>query len=278
MPPHESFLADGMHRKEDKPAPRWPIVAVALLGLIAAIIWGFAVSGAGAVEDQRDTAVAEKQDLGREVTEACARGDVVQSVDGRDLCQRAAQVQAEPPPPDPILGQGERGPGPTIEEINAAVAAYCAARNNCSGRPPTTAEVAAAVAEYLTANPPQPGRPPTAAEISDAVTTWFAANPPQDGRDGQDGADGKDGEDGERGPGPTDEQIEAAVQAWLSQHPPPPGPSCPAGYTLEPVLFASGETGLGCVDDEQPAPPDDPDPPASAAPTTEPDPEGLLGG
>lgn len=273
MPPHESILSDGLHRKEDQPPSRWPIVAVALLAVVAAIIWGFATLGVGEVEDQKNAAVAEKQDLGREVTEACAQGDVVQSPDGRDLCQRAAQVQAEPPPPITLPG----AQGPTVEELNAAVAAYCAARNNCAGRPPNTAEVAAAVAQHLTANPPEPGRAPTPAEISSAVATWFTANPPQDGKDGADGRDGKDGadgKDGEPGPGPTDEQIDAAVAAWFAQNPPPPGPSCPDGTALEPVLFASGETGLGCVDDEQP----DPDPPTSAAPTTEPDPEGLLGG
>lgn len=272
MPPREPL--DGAHRKDDRPAARWPVAATVLLGVAAVVLGIFATNGAGEVEAQRDTAVAEKQDLGREVTQACAQGDVVQSPDGRDLCQRAAQVQAEPPPPDPILGvQGERGPGPTIEELNAAVTAYCAARDECSGRSPTTAEVAAAVAEYLTANPPEPGRPPTAAEISSAVAAWFVANPPPAGRDGR---DGRDGVTGERGPGPTAEEIQDAVDAHLTANPPPPGPNCPPGYTLEPVLFASGETGLGCVDDDQP----DPDPTTSAAPTTEPEPGlgGILGG
>jgi hypothetical protein len=46
----------------------------------------------------------------------------------------------------------------------------------------------------------------------------------QDGKDGQDGQPGKDGapgQDGLPGPGPTDEQILAAVEAWFASNPPP---------------------------------------------------------
>jgi hypothetical protein len=270
MPPHKSILADGLHRRDDTPTPRWPIVAVGLLAVIAAIIWGFAVSGAGDVEDQRDTAVEQVQNLGRDVAAACARGDVVQSPDGRDLCARAAQVQADPVPGAAV--QGERGPGPTPREISDAVAAYLVAHPPPAGRPPTTAEVTAAVAEYLTAHPVEPGRPPTAAEISDAVAAYFAAHPVHDGKDGR---DGKDGATGERGPGPTDEQIKSAVQAWLAEHPPPPGPTCPPGSTLQPVVFAGGERGLGCVTEQAP-PTTQPPPPTTAM--DESDDGGLLGG
>jgi len=271
MPPHESILSDGMHRRDDKPAARWPVAAVALLGIVAVVIGIFATSGAGQVEDQRDTAVEQVRDLGRDVAAACARGEVIQSPDGRNLCARAAEAQS-----DPIPGavQGEPGRPPTLEEIEAAVAAYLARNPPPAGRPPTTEEVAAAVAEYLTANPPEPGRPPTAEEISNAVTAYFAANPVRDGEDGQDGRDGVDGKDGEPGRPPTQEEIDAAVAAYLAENPPPPGPTCPPGSTLRPVLFASGERGLGCVTEETPPTTEAPPPTTDAE---EPD-GGLLDG
>jgi hypothetical protein len=175
MPSHESILSDGMHRRDDKPASRWPVALVALLGAAAVVVGIFATQGAGEVEDQRDTAVEQVRDLGRDVAAACARGEVIQSPDGRNLCQRAAEVQSDPVPGTVI--QGEPGRPPTIEEIEAAVAVYLARNPPPAGRPPTADEVAAAVAEYMTAHPPQPGRPPTAEEISNAVSAYFAANP-----------------------------------------------------------------------------------------------------
>lgn len=263
MPPPERPLGDGLHRKGDEqPAARWPVVAVALLGIVAVVLGVYATSGVGQVEDQKDAAVAEKIDLGRQVTEACAQGDVVQSPDGRDLCRRGAEAQSTPAP---TVVEGLPGRPPTPQEISDAVAAYLAVHPPPAGRPPTTAEVAAAVAEYLTANPPQPGRPPTAAEISDAVATYFAVHPPPQG---EPGADGKDGQDGKDGRPPTEEEISAAVATYLAEHPPDPGPTCPAGSTLQPVLFASGERGLGCVTEQAP--------PTTAPPTTDPSPTAVM--
>src|SRR5687768_16170831 len=213
MPSHESVLSDGMHRKDDKASTRWqgrwPLIAVVLLGIVAVVAGIFATQGAGEVEDQRDTAVEQVRDLGRDVAAACARGEVIQSPDGRDLCQRAAEVQSAPIPGTAI--QGEPGRPPTLEEIEAAVAAYLARNPPPAGRPPTAAEVAAAVAEYMTAHPPQPGRPPTAEEISNAVAAYFAANPPPEGPQGDEGPRGPWGETGEPGRPPTEEEIDAAV-------------------------------------------------------------------
>jgi len=272
MPVHESILSDGMRRRDDKPPPRWPVFAVVLLGIVAVIIGIFATSGAGEVEDQRDTAVEQAKDLGRDVAAACARGEVIQSPDGRNLCQRAVEVQLNPTPSAVV--QGEPGRPPTAAEIQDAVAAYCATRAGCAGRAPTTAEVAAAVAQHLTANPPQPGRPPTAAEIESAVAVWFANNPPPEGPRGARGPQGETGPTGEPGRPPTAEEIRTAVAAELAENPPPPGPTCPEGSTLQPVTFASGERGLGCVTEQ--APPTTQPPPTTA--TEEPDDEGSLGG
>jgi len=270
MSPHERPVIDGLHREEDQlPVSRWWMALVALLGVAAVVAGALLTSQTAQVEDQaeqlpivaeqRDAAVEEVRDLGRDVLQACAAGDVVQSPDGRDLCARASAVQADPVPGEAI--QGERGPGPTLEQIEAAVAAYCAARNSCVGRSATPQEVAAAVDEWLTANPPRDGRTPTAAELAELVALYFAANPPPRGEDGRDGADGRPGKDGERGPGPTPEEIQAAVDAHLAENPPPPGPACPPGSSLQAVTFASGETGLGCVTGAAPT---------TSPPTTEP--------
>lgn len=275
MPPHESILSDGVHRGDDRPASRWPMVAVALFAVLAAVVWGFATLGAGEVEDQKNAAVEQVRDLGREVTQACAKGDVVQNADGQDLCRRAAEAQTAPVP---AAATGAPGRPPTTQEISDAVEAYCAVRAGCAGRAPTTAEVTAAVAAYLTANPPQPGRPPTAAEIAEQVTAYFAANPPPQGPEGERGPRGEVGPTGERGPGPTEEEIEAAVAAHLAANPPP---SCRAGTHLETVEFADGQLGLACVFDDQPDPDpttEPPEPTTAVAPTPEPDPEGQLGG
>lgn len=276
MPPHESVLSDGMHRRDDGPAARWPVVAVALLGAAAVVIGVFATSGAGEVEQQRDSAAQQAQDLGSEVIAACARGDVVQSPDGRDLCAKAAQVSSEPVPG--VVGlPGEQGPqgvpgrAPTPEEIQSAVTAYCAEHAECAGRAPTTAEVAAAVAEYLIAHPPQPGRAPTAAEIASAVSTYFANNPPPEGPRGEAGPRGERGETGVPGPtgapgrDPTPEEIQAAVDSGFDDNPVPT--SCPSGSTLSPVEFADNQTGWGCVTGST-----DTDPDPTTEPTTEPPP------
>ena len=285
MPPHDVVETPGLHRRDERPVPRWLVVTIAAFGVLVVAVGGFLTFRTGEVEDQaeqlpivaeqRDAATEQVRDLGREIVAACAQGKVVQDPQGRDLCQRAADVQADPVPGTPI--PGERGPGPTPEQIEAAVVAYCAARAECAGRPPTTEEVAAAVAQYLTANPPEPGRPPTPPEIAEQVSVYFANNPPPPGPEGERGPRGEAGPTGERGPGPTDEEIEAAVAEYLAANPPP---ACQAGTHVESVQFADGQFGLACVFDDQPDPAPDPtdEPgPTSAAPTTEPD-EGLLGG
>lgn len=281
-----------MHRRDEQASTRWqghwPLIAVLLLGVAAVVIGIFVTSGAGQVEDQLGATAEQAQSLGEQVTRACAQGVVVQDPQGQDLCQRAAEVQSDPVPGTPVPGlpgvqglPGERGPGPTPEQIEAAVASYCAVRAQCAGRAPTPSEVAAAVAQYLTANPPQPGRPPTAAEIADAVATYFATNPPPAG---ETGAAGRDGRDGAAGRPPTAAEIQAAVDSYLAANPPPEGPPGPAGPNcqedthLETVQFADERFGLACVFDDQPDP--GPDPTTTAVPTTDPmsGDEGLPGG
>ncbi|GAA3957709.1 hypothetical protein GCM10023085_45270 [Actinomadura viridis] len=102
------------------------------------------------------------------------------------------------------------------------------------GRAPTQAEIAAAVTRYLRDHPPPQGRAPTMAEIIAAVAGYLREHPPAagptgpigpsgpagpSGAPGKDGQDGAAGRDGEPGPPPTEAQIRAAVQEYLSTHP-----------------------------------------------------------
>jgi hypothetical protein len=275
MPPHEATEIPGKHRDIERAVPRWVVVVIAAVGVLSVVAGVLLTQQTGEVEDraetlpaveqQRDAAATQAQELGRQVIAACARGDVVQSPDGQNLCNTAAQVQADPIPGAPI--PGEPGRPPTAEEIRAVVAQYMADNppvRGDPGRPPTADEVAAAVAQHLTANPPQPGRPPTAGEIANAVATYFATNPPPQGPRGPRGGEG---------PGPTAEEIQAAVNAWLEANPPPQGPRgekgdsgppCPDGSSLQTVQFENEVFGLGCVLDEQPGV----DPTVEPQPTT----------
>jgi hypothetical protein len=218
----------GVHRRADPPTSRLLLVVVLLVGLFAVVGGVIVTLGAGNVEeqnqvvtDQLGAATVQSENLASQVLGACARGEVVQSPTGVDLCQFAQQVKTEPVPGVPIAGPtGAAGRPPTIEEIERVVTAYMADHpppRGEAGRPPTEAEVAEAVAQYLIANPPEAGRPPTAAEIADAVALYFAANPPPRGPEGEPGRP------------PTEEEIRAAVAAELAANPPPRGPEGPRG-------------------------------------------------
>lgn len=267
-----------VERPEPRPIPRlllWVIpvgVVLALgIGLWIAVIASTAEDDRDAARGETAATVQQSTTLADQVAAACAAGgETAEELVRRGACQQAAQIQVEPVPgkPGDPGKQGEPGPGPTEAQISSAVAAYLIAHPPPAGRAPTAAEVAAAVTSYLTANPPAPGRPPTAAEIASAVQTYYDANPPADGEPGQRGEPGDRGEKGEVGPPPTPEEIRAAVDAYLAEHPIPPGPSCPAGSTQLPVTYGDGTAGVGCVLDEQPPP----------APDPEPDPEEDPGG
>src|SRR5690606_16867771 len=213
--------------------------ALVVLGVLAVALGVWLTQITGEVEDQarelpevvaqRDVAEQSRQDLASRVVAACAEGGEARAkLEAVGACAQAEVVRSAPVP-------GEPGRPPTAEEIDAAVARWCAAHNGCSGPPPSAAEVAAAVVDYLAANPPAPGRPPTAEEISAAGATWFANHPPP--------------------PGPRGPRAAA-------------GPTCPTGSTWPPYWFASGETGLGCVASFPPttAPSETPPPTTGTAP------------
>lgn len=140
---------------------------------------------------------------------------------------------------------------------------------------PSTDELAGQVAGYFSQNPPQSGPPVTEPDIRAAVDAALRDNPPasgakgdpclpsdpacvgQPGANGLDGADGKDGSDGigvngidgkngadgKDGRDGADSTVPGPVGPRGE-----PGPACPDGTSLQPVTFASGQTGQGCVD------------------------------
>ncbi|MEV6226835.1 hypothetical protein AB0L88_02940 [Saccharopolyspora shandongensis] len=200
--------------------------------------------------DQRDQAqqqAAESAQDARAVADPLAelcRTDPTVAARVGDACKVAAEVRQEPAPP-----------AVSRAEIAAAVADYLRRNPPPAGRSATLDQITTAVAEYLTTTPPQPGRPPSAAEISAAVAAYITGNPPPAGRDGADGEPGRP---------PTAEEIDAAVARYFAENLPPsgppgpqgeqgePGPTCPPGYELRPVLLLApnGGTydGIGCVD------------------------------
>lgn len=268
----------GSRRADETPAPRWTLWVI-LGGVVAAAAagWGLTQSALDTedanaalqgdkvvLEEQRDATAQQASTLADQVTQACAAGgDTAEDLLRVGACQQAQQVRAEPIPGE----RGERGPGPTAEQIRAAVAAYLVENPPPAGRSPTATEVSAAVTEYLTANPPAPGRAPTSTEIAEAVATYFATNPVRDGKPGRP---------------PTAEEIRAAVDDYLANHPPPAGPrgeagpagpACPDGTTLLPVKYADERAGYGCVLDEQPL-----DQPPTTLPEVPNEGEGGTGG
>lgn len=246
-------------RRAERPLPRWlpwTIVAATVVAAVLAFLLtrttadtqdqNASLQGDKAVlTGQRDATAQQATTLADQVAQACSSGGITaEDLQRVGACQQAQQVHT-----DPIPGpRGERGPGPTVDEIRGAVAAYLTANPPPAGRAPTASEVAAAVTDYLVANPPQPGRAPTAAEIASAVSTYFATNPAPAGAKG------------DQGPAPTAEQIQTAVNQYLDDHPPaagpagPAGPVCPDGSSQQQVTYDDGRVGVGCVLDQQPAP------------------------
>lgn len=153
-------------------------------------------------------------------------------------------------------------PTPSAQQIADLIAP--AALTQVTG--PTAAELTNRVATYFADNadalrglPGKDGAGPTAAQIQTAVDAAYAANPPAPGRDGRDGDPGAPGADSTAA-GPKGDTGDRGEKGDTGE----PGPACPPGTTLQPVTFASGQSGQGCV---TPAPPDTttPGPP----PTTE---------
>lgn len=184
------------------------IVSVALVGLTTAVVV-LAQRNSGyrvALDAQRDQARRSGQ-----TPVARAPGQIDQDPD-RPL------ATPTPGPRGERGQQGERGPGPTDEQVSAAVASYFHHHNAVE-----PATIAAYVANYLHKHPPTRGPGPTPEQVSSAVMSYLTDHPPSPGPAG---SPGTTGDQGPRGPGPTPEQVAKAVADYLRAH---PVPVCPDG-------------------------------------------------
>lgn len=132
MPPHddassrqELTMIEGMHRRDDRPASRWWVWLLALVGVAAVVAGVFLTRGAGQVEEQaetatvqRDAAAEQAQNLAERVVTACTSGgEAARQLQQVGVCQQAAEVRADPipGPRGPAGAPGE--PGPPGESI-----------------------------------------------------------------------------------------------------------------------------------------------------------------
>lgn len=125
---------------------------------------------------------------------------------GLDEANARLEAQGQPPVPVPEV---EPGAAPTViqimptqDQLDDTVAAYCAARDDCTGEPGTSGESPA---------------PLTEAELMAAVQACYAAGAcpvPADGIDGRDGIDGTNGTNGIDAPPITQDQVNAAFAAY----------------------------------------------------------------
>lgn len=107
---------------------------------------------------------------------------------------------------------------------------------------PSADELGAAIAQYVSANSSRFG--PSPQQLAATTATYFEANPPpsgQPGVDGKDGEPGAKGEKGDKGDPPTQQEIQAAFEAYIRDN---PDALCPRGGSFAQlrVQLADGGT------------------------------------
>lgn len=191
---------------------------VLVIGLIAGGI------GLAIVTVAQRTAASAAQQLSRQVTD----------LGGTPVVEAPAPIAG----PAGTAGQpgqnGKPGPGPSQQQIDAAVFGHLAVH------PPgaTPAMVAVQVAAYLTAHPPEQGPPPTATQIATAASDYIAAH----SADFQ-GAAGTNGADGQPGQNATDDQVAAAVGAYCDAHSQCQGQQGDQGVSITDLQFERDDNG-----------------------------------
>lgn len=220
------------HKKKERAWLSPQVLSIVLLGIIAVGVWVFFYfTGLDKQEELESTqntkeAIEEPaKDVSDRTLALCSRGDdVARALHRAGVCRRSEDVkEVIDRQPEVIEGpRGERGPGPTQEQINSAVRDYLRENPPQNGRTPTPAEVAQAVANYLQENPPEPGRPPSEEEIRSAVTAYCSEDNcvgPQGetGKTGEKGEKGEKGDKGDPGRPPLPEEIAGAVEAFCRE-------------------------------------------------------------
>lgn len=200
---------------------RWGAVIVAVLVVAAAAALAVVAVAVLRVAGDLDQVRGERDSLAADVRVLRRQVEALGDMPAAPPPEETASVEPGPagPPGErgPVGPRGEvgpGGPGPTAEQVRAAVAAYLAANPPADGRAPTAQEIAAAVAGYcaqrdecrgdtgrpgasVVGPPGPPGPGPTAAQLAAEVAAFCSggtcngpAGPP--GADGRDGADGQD--------------------------------------------------------------------------------------
>jgi hypothetical protein len=168
---------------------------------------------------------------------------------------KAHGYQPSQPPPQQVIAQagapgspgpqGSQGPGPSDEQVAAAVAAYLA-QHPIAGQPPTQEQVSAVVAVYMTQHPAPAGSPgptgaagpgPSDTQIADAVAVWESGHPVATVT-GPSGAAGPQGSQGPPGPS----GVGATGPQGSQGEPGPSGASGASGASGEPGQAPSGWT------------------------------------
>lgn len=207
------------------------LVAALLAALVAA---GFFMAKYSTESTAKGQALDQVAELDRQRAELL---DLARTAPAEQKDQLIDQAQALSDVSQVVAEQGERGeqgPGPTDEQVALAVARYLFEHPVLNGLD----------------GPAGPQGPPGAAGPAGPT-----------GSPGQDGVAGPAGPAGVQGPGPTPEQVAAAVLAVLLEHPEllPVGPQGPAG--------PAGETGAQGPEGVQgPVGPTGPQGPAGPAP------------
>lgn len=220
-----------------------------IIGVVAALL----LLAAGAASTYAYFALRgsaqEGVNLAQQVRSACQESgpkteDIAELCDTADEVVESAPevVRGDPGPPGPpgpsgLPGSpgspGDDGPPPSDAQVSRAVALYCSG-GQCDGNNATITQVRAAVALYCNARGQCQGPRGTAGA---------------DGQDGPPGAPGEPGEDGlegQRGPGPTDSQVEQAVNQYCSTRNNCRGPQGETGAPGEPgIQGPPGPAGRG---------------------------------
>jgi len=155
--------------------------------------------------------------------------------------QNAAKLEANglssvgPNPSE--VAKGKATPPPVRVSPTTPATVYVTGARGRQGPGPTSAQIGEAVSAYFAQHPPQANV--TVSQLTPIVktyvTSYLRGHPiptPSPGKEGKQGPSGSPGAPGSPGPGPTQEQINAAVQAYLpgivsaylTANPPPSGP------------------------------------------------------
>lgn len=201
----------------------WVVAGAVLVSLLVSS--AVAVAVVGLYGRQADTAAAVT-----EVRRLAEQGYTLGETANAELSRRGQQTVPIPEP-------GTRDDGEVL--VAAATARVLA---SLPDNRPTAAEIGAAVAQYVAANQSRFG--PSPQQISAAVAAHLEENPPPSGppgEPGQDGEPGAKGEKGDKGDPPTQQEIQAAFDAYIRDN---PNALCPRGGSFAQlrVQLADGGT------------------------------------